>query len=109
MNNKMSNWFKLPVKCEHILGDDIGSAKDAISIRNVAILSSHHVEKAAHAINSHDRLTARVAELEGQLSRADTALRKAHAALTSGGELLGSVQQKITKTSEKLGKDWIND
>ena len=67
MNNKMSNWFKLPVKCEHILGDDIGSAKDAISIRNVAILSSHHVEKAAHAINSHDRLTARVAELEAAL------------------------------------------
>lgn len=56
---KMSDWFKLPVDCSHIVDDSgVAGSADSISIDGHLCLTDHHVEKVEIAINSHDKLTA---------------------------------------------------
>ena len=69
---KMADVFELPVFVEY--GNDTGP-NDGYFIEWWSIVEGEHLsekqaEFAVHAINNHDRLTARVEELEGQLANA---------------------------------------
>jgi hypothetical protein len=65
-NYKMSDWFSLPLRApshDHIVLWDHNDEFVAVEF-----LGIEQTEAAAHAINSHDALTARVTKLEAALN-----------------------------------------